>query len=44
MGLEIFKTNVKTLQEADYVLRVLRRSVSDAEINLILRTPTEFLV
>ena len=39
MGLEIFKTNVKTLQEADYLLRVLRRSVSDAQINFDLEDP-----
>jgi len=39
MGLEIFKTNVETPQEADYLLRVLRRSVSDALINFDLEDP-----
>lgn len=39
MGLEIFKTNVETLQEADFLLRVLRRSLSDALINFDLEDP-----
>ena len=39
MGLEIFKTNVETPQEADYLLRLLRRSVSDALINFDLEDP-----
>ena len=39
MGLEIFKTNVETPQEADYLLHVLRRSVSDALISFDLEDP-----
>lgn len=43
MGLEIFKTNVETPAEPDYLLRVLRHSVSDGVINFDLQDSNRIL-
>jgi hypothetical protein len=43
MSLEIFKTNVETLQDADYLLRELRRSVSDGVINFDIEDSNRIL-
>lgn len=43
MGLEIFKTNVETQQEADYLFRLLQHSVSDGVINFDLKDSNHVL-
>lgn len=43
MSLEIFKTNVETPQDADYLLRELRRTVSDGVINFDLEDTNRIL-
>ncbi|MHA3790001.1 hypothetical protein ACX0HA_17475 [Flavobacterium hauense] len=43
MSLAIFKTNVETPQEADYLLRELRRTVSDGVINFDLEDTNRIL-
>ena len=43
MSLAIFKTNVETPQEADYLLRELRRTVSDGVINFDLEDSNRIL-
>jgi predicted nucleotidyltransferase len=43
MSLAIFKTNVETPQDADYLLKELRRTVSDGVINFDLEDTNHIL-